>query len=157
MPRPLQLAVIGAADCDEDAFDAAREVGRLLAEAGCTILTGGLSGVMEAASLGASEAGGTVVDILPGADRDAANDWVQTVIATGCGDARNAMLVNSADGVIAIGGSWGTLSELAFALERELPVIGLGSFEEQLPIERASTPLYAVAWMLDRLGAALTD
>jgi uncharacterized protein (TIGR00725 family) len=154
MPRPLQLAVIGAADCDEDSFDAALEVGRLLAEAGCTVLTGGLSGVMEAASRGASDAGGTVVGILPGADASAANDWVQTVIATGCGDARNAMLINSADGVIAIGGSWGTLSELAFALKRELPIIGIGSFEEQLPIERASTPLFAVAWMFDRLGVS---
>jgi len=152
MPRPLQIAVIGAADCDEDAFDAAREVGRLLAEAGCTLLTGGLGGVMEAASRGASEAGGTVVGVLPGASIEAANGWVHTAITTGCGDARNAMLVNSAAGLIAIGGSWGTLSELAFALKRELPVIAIGSFEETLPIERASTPLVAVAWMLDRLG-----
>jgi uncharacterized protein (TIGR00725 family) len=152
MPRPLQLAVIGGADYDEDCFEAALHTGRLIAEAGCTLLTGGLFGVMEAASRGASEAGGTVVGILPGADASAANDWVQTVIATGCGDARNAMLINSADGVIAIGGSWGTLSELAFALKRGLPVIGIGSFEEHLPIEHAASPLYAVAWMLDRLG-----
>lgn len=153
MPRPLQLAVIGAADCDENSFEAAFEVGRLLAEAGCTVLTGGLGGVMEAASRGASEAGGTVVGILPGADKSAANDWVQTVIATGCGDARGAMLINSADGCIAIGVSWGTLSELSSALKRGLPAIGIGSFEEQLPIERAASPLFAVAWILDRLGA----
>ena len=153
MPRPLQVAVVGAADCDEEAYERARDVGRLLAEAGCTLLTGGPGGVMEAASRGASEAGGSVVGVLPGNDAAAANGWVQTAIATGCGEARNAMLVNSADGVVAVAGGWGTLSELAFALKRGVPAVGLGSFEETLPIERASTPLYAVAWLLDRLAA----
>ena len=123
------VAVCGASDARPDQREMAREVGRRLAEAGAIVLCGGLGGVMEAVAEGAAEAGGTVVGILPGADRAAANPHLTLVIATGLGEARNAVLTTAADAVIAIGGGWGTLSEIALARRRDRPVIALASWE----------------------------
>lgn len=123
------VAVCGASDARPDQREMAREVGRRLAEAGAIVLCGGLGGVMEAVAEGAAEVGGTVVGILPGADRAAANPHLTLVIATGLGEARNAVLTTAADAVIAIGGGWGTLSEIALARKRGRPVIALASWE----------------------------
>lgn len=135
--RKRTIAVIGAGECDEETAARAREVGRRLAQADCVLVTGGLGGVMEAASRGAAEAGGLVIGILPGASTQEANRFVDIAIATGMGDARNAVICNTADAFVAIGGQWGTLSEIAFALKREKRVVSLGSFEADLPVERA--------------------
>ncbi len=142
------IAVIGAGECDDAVSERAREVGRLLAEAGCILVTGGRAGVMEAASRGAREAGGLVVGILPSADSSDANPYVDVAIATGMGDARNAVLANTAEAFVAVAGSLGTLSEIAFALKRGKPVVTLGSWELGLPVTRADTPAEAVRRVL---------
>lgn len=111
----------------------------MLAEAGAVVLCGGLGGVMEAAAEGASGAGGTVVGILPGADRAAGNPHLTIGIATGLGEARNAVLTTAADAVIAIGRGWGTLSEVALARRRGRPVVALAGWElEGVPVARSA-------------------
>lgn len=123
------VAVCGASDPGPGQWELAREVGRRLAEARAVVLCGGLGGVMEAVSMGAAEAGGTVVGILPGSDRSAGNQHLSLTIATGLGEARNAVLASAADGVIAIGGGWGTLSEIGLARKKGRPVVGLDTWE----------------------------
>jgi uncharacterized protein (TIGR00725 family) len=125
-------------------------VGRLLAEAGAVVVTGGLGGVMEAASKGAREAGGTVVALLPGLDRADANPFVDVAIPTGMGEMRNALIVRAADAVVAVGGEWGTLSEIAFARKTGKPVVGVGSWQLE-GLETAATAEEAVAAVLHRL------
>jgi uncharacterized protein (TIGR00725 family) len=146
--RPRMLAVIGAGECDAATAELAREVGRRIAEAGCVVVTGGLGGVMEAASQGASDAGGLVVGILPGERASDANPYVSVAIASGMGDARNTILANSADGFVAVGGSYGTLSEIAFALKRAKRVVSLGSWDVDPAVVRAETPEEAVRLLL---------
>lgn len=140
--------MIGAGECDGATRDQAREVGRQLAEAGCIVVTGGLAGVMEAASSGAAEAGGLVLGILPGSDPADANPDVEVSIATGMGDARNAIIANTAEAFVAVGGAYGTLSEIAFALKRGKHVVTLGSWDVDPALERASDPADAVAKVL---------
>jgi uncharacterized protein (TIGR00725 family) len=123
------VAVVGPADAAAPELAIAEELGAGLAAAGFTVLTGGLGGVMEAASRGARSELGRTVGILPGTSRDDANGWVELAIATGMGEARNAVLVRSADAVVAIGGGHGTLSEIAFALKMQRPVIGLYTWD----------------------------
>jgi uncharacterized protein (TIGR00725 family) len=121
-----RVAVVGpGTDADPDLLSAAREVGRLLADAGAVVVTGGLGGVMAAAAAGAAEAGGTSVGILPGDDPGAASAGHTVVVPTGLGEMRNALVVRSADAVIAVGGSWGTLSEVALARRTGRPVVVL--------------------------------
>ena len=144
------IAVIGAAECDEATSDKAREVGRLLAEAGCVIVTGGLGGVMEAASRGAREAGGLVVGILPTDSASHANPHVDVPIVTAMGDARNAIIANTAEAFIAVAGSYGTLSEIAFALKRRKTVVTLGSWDVDKRIRKASSPKEAVEFVLSQ-------
>jgi uncharacterized protein (TIGR00725 family) len=110
-------------------LDAAEEVGRLLAEAGAVVVCGGLGGAMEAACRGAKSAGGTTLGILPGRDRMEANRFVDVAVATGLGEARNALVVRAADALVAVGGGYGTLSEIALALKAGTPVVGLGTWE----------------------------
>ena len=129
----------------------AEEVGRLLAEAGAVVVTGGLGGVMEAASKGAHEAGGTTLGILPGTDRGEANPWVGVAVPTGIGEARNALVVRAADGVIAVGGAWGTLSEIAFARKTGKPVAGLGSWDLD-GVDKFDAPAEAVRAVLHTLA-----
>ena len=125
----IQIAVCGPAEASEQEFEHAREVGSLLAQRGVVVICGGYGGVMAAVSAGAREAGGTVVGVLSRADREDANPDVPIAIPTGMGQARNVVIVNSADAVIAIGGSWGTLSEIALALRRgAAPVVCLGGW-----------------------------
>jgi uncharacterized protein (TIGR00725 family) len=146
------VAVIGAGECDAAAASLAEEVGERLARSGCVLVTGGLGGVMEAASRGAGRAGGLVVGILPGAAASDANRWVDVPIATGMGDARNAVLVNTAEALIAVGGSYGTLSEIAFALRRGRPIASLGSWQVDPQVVRVATAAQAVESVLSRLG-----
>jgi len=141
--RPF-IAVVGAGECDPARAALAEEVGGLLARAGAVVVCGGLGGVMEAACRGAKAAGGTTVGLLPGLDRRDANPWVDVPIATGLGEARNVLVVRAADALIAVGGEFGTLSEIAFALKTGKKVIGLGTWD--LPrITRVSTAAEAVS------------
>lgn len=160
MTRRPQIAVSGrGADPGNVALAAAEQVGRLLAEAGVTVVCGGRGGVMEAAARGAAGAGGEVIGILPGEDPADANEHCTHVVATGTGHARNLAVVASADAVIAIAGEWGTLSEIAFARRLGRPVVTLGSWElkgagamEQAPgVEPADDPAAAVAAALKHL------
>ena len=127
--RPV-IAVVGPAQPDSEAIlAAARDVGAGLAAAGCTLVTGGLGGVMAAASQGAHDAGGFVVGILPGENADTANDYVDLAIPTGLGEGRNLLVVRMAQVVVAVGGSWGTLAEIALARRRAMPVVSLLGWE----------------------------
>jgi uncharacterized protein (TIGR00725 family) len=123
------VAVVGPGQAGPEEIAQAEEVGRLLAEHGATLVCGGLGGVMAAACRGASQAGGITVGLLPGHDRAEANQWVSVVIPSGLGELRNGLVVRAADAVIAVGGGYGTLSEVALALKAQKPVIGLGSWE----------------------------
>src|SRR5439155_20878369 len=122
-------AVIGPGDASAAELAAAEEVGARLVDLGATIVTGGLGGVMEAASRGAKSRRGLTVGLLPGLDRSEANGWVDVAIATGLGELRNGLIVRASDALEAVGGGAGTLSEIGFGLKLGRPVIGLGSFE----------------------------
>lgn len=128
-PSPAAVvAVVGADVATPDEQAAARTIGRGLAAAGATVVCGGLGGVMAAACAGAREVGGTTVGILPGTDRLGANPDVMIAIPTGLGEARNVLVVRAADAVVAVGGEYGTLSEIALALKAGVPVVGLGTW-----------------------------
>jgi uncharacterized protein (TIGR00725 family) len=122
------VAVIGGGQCSKEEAKLAEEVGRELARRGVTLICGGLGGVMEAACRGASSEGGTTIGILPGDNRQSANPYVQIPIVTGMGYARNVAVVKSAQAIIAIAGSYGTLSEIGHALQNGIPVIGLSTW-----------------------------
>jgi len=127
--RKKIIAVIGGRDCTDEQYRIAREVGRLIAENNAILVCGGRSGIMEAACRGAAEAGGITVGILPGDDINDANEWVTVPIATGIGLARNAVIVQSASAAIAIAGSYGTLSEIAYCKQFHVPVVGIQSWD----------------------------
>ena len=122
------IAVIGGNQPSPQEAKLAEAVGRELARQGATLVCGGLGGVMEAACKGAQSEGGVTIGILPGESRQAANPYVQIPIVTGIGHARNLAVVKSAQAVIAIGGSYGTLSEIGHALRSGIPVIGLNTW-----------------------------
>jgi uncharacterized protein (TIGR00725 family) len=144
-----QVSVIGSGAEWETA---AEEVGRLLAERGCTVVTGGLGEVMEAAHRGAKAAGGTTIAILPGESREAANPWADHVVVTGLGHARNLAVAASGDAVIAVGGRWGTLAELSFAKILGRPVVALAGAPAVGGVEVASSPAEAVEKALAALS-----
>ena len=149
MMRPLYVAVCGAGNASPEEEGWAEDIGRRLAEAGAVVVTGGLGGVMAAAAKGAASASGTAIGILPGLDRDDANTFNSIVIPTGMGEARNTLIVRAADVLIAIGGEFGTLSEIAFALRTEVPVVALASWDLDrtgldIPVTRADSPEHAV-------------
>jgi uncharacterized protein (TIGR00725 family) len=141
-----QVAVVGPAEAEERERQLARGVGRLLAQGGAVVVTGGLGGVMEAACEGVSLAGGTAVGLLPGPDRAAANRYVTIPLATGLGEGRNLLVVQTADVVVAIGRSPGTLSEIALAARQGKPVVLLASYPGDLVpgCATAGTPKEAV-------------
>jgi uncharacterized protein (TIGR00725 family) len=122
------IAVIGNSSCSPEEARLAESVGELLAQQGATIVCGGLGGVMQAACRGAKSKGGLTIGILPGQDPGAANPWVDIPVVTGLGEARNVAVVKSAQAVIAIGGRYGTLTEIAYALQSNVPVIGLNTW-----------------------------
>ncbi|MFB6094502.1 MAG: TIGR00725 family protein [Halanaeroarchaeum sp.] len=125
----MRVSVIGGSSVDPETADLARDLGRELGERGHAMVCGGLSGVMRAAAEGVASAGGTTIGILPGTDRAAANEFVDVAIATGLGDARNALVALNGDAVIAVDGGPGTLSEIGLALARGRPVVGLETFD----------------------------
>ncbi|MDO8672191.1 MAG: TIGR00725 family protein, partial [Dehalococcoidia bacterium] len=127
----LFIGVIGDGDCSPAVAEVAAEVGRLLAGRGAAVVCGGLGGVMEAACRGAKSAGGLTIGILPSDNRRHANRYVDIPIVTGLGEARNVLVVKSAQAVIAIGGMYGTLSEVAIALKNGIPVVGLNTWRLQ--------------------------
>lgn len=153
MSSPRYIAVVGPGEGAGAAqVAAAHEVGRLLAVAGATVLTGGLGGVMAAATEGATAAGGITVALLPGDDRSVSSATV--AIPTGFGELRNALLVRAADAVIAVGGSWGTLSEIALAQRTGVPVVCLGGWEVRDPAG-APTDLLGADSAAEAVAAAL--
>ena len=142
------VAVVGAGRADDAEARAAEAVGRALAEAGAVVVCGGLGGVMEAACRGAKAGGGTTVGILPGASRADANPHVDVALATGLGEARNALVVRAVDVLVAVGGEYGTLSEIALALKAGKPVVGVGTWEIE-GVRAAADPAEAVRLALE--------
>ena len=150
MNKKKFIAVIGGSDASPEVNELAEEVGRELARRGVVLICGGMGGVMEASCKGASAEGGMPIGILPGDSRQACNPYVQIPIVTGIGYARNVAVVKSAQAVIAIDGSYGTLSEIAYALQGGIPVIGLNTWsftkdgQTENPIIQADNPKDAV-------------
>ena len=145
MAQALYIAVIGGSDVGPETAALAREVGREVAKIGAVLLCGGLGGVMAAAAQGAQEAGGVSLGILPQADRRQANPFLTYSIATNLGHARNVLIAHSADALIAVGGSYGTISEAAIALKLGKPVIALNIIWDLAGVKRATSPAEAVA------------
>ena len=141
----VQVSVVGSGTEHEER---AEKVGRLLAESGATVVTGGLGEVMAAAARGAKSAGGTTIGILPGETRADGNQWLDHVVVTGIGHARNLAVVASGDAVIVVGGRYGTLAEIGFALMLGRPVVVLEPGREVEGAERAETPEEAVEFAL---------
>lgn len=127
--RPVYVAVVGASAATPQNLEQAEAAGRRLAELGAIVVTGGRGGVMEAACRGAKGAGGTTVGILPGLDRSEANDFVDVSLPTGLGEMRDGLVARAGDALVAVGGAWGTLAEIAFARAAGTPVFGVGSWE----------------------------
>ncbi len=155
--QPKYISVIGGGRCDAADYALAEEVGRLVAEAGATLVCGGLAGVMEAAARGAKEAGGTTIGILPGHDRTPANPYLDHVLTTGIGHARNLAVVSSGDAVIAVGGGYGTLAEIGLAAKIGRPVVVLSGWRVQNDegadgVWYATSPSEAIALLRDALG-----
>jgi uncharacterized protein (TIGR00725 family) len=156
--KPRYISVIGGGRCVAAVLELAERVGRLVAQEGATLVCGGLGGVMEAAARGAKAAGGATIGILPGHDRSAANPYLDHVITTGVGHARNLAVVSSGDAVIAVGGGYGTLSEIGLAAKLGRPVVVLAGWrleggEASDMITYASTAEEAVRLALQALVA----
>ena len=146
-----QIGVIGAGSCSPEIYELAREVGREIGRRGHVLVCGGLGGVMEAACRGAKEVGGLTVGILPSSSTREANPWVDVAIATGMGEARNVIIVHTCEGLIAVSGGWGTLSEIAIALKVGKPVVSLRSFTPSSSLIEAKDPREAVEVLLEIL------
>ena len=146
------VAVVGSGDAAGELYEQAREVGRLVAERGGTVVCGGLSGVMEAAARGATEAGGAAIGLLPDEDRRRANEYLTHSIATGTGHARNLAVVCSGDVIVAIGGEYGTLSEIGLARKVGRLVVALKSWDLPGHVTVASSPEETVEAAFDVLG-----
>jgi len=157
VPRRVPcIAVVGTgADASAGELAEAEEAGAAIAAAGATLVCGGLGGVMEAACRGARSRGGLTLGLLPGTDREAANGWVIVAVPTGLGEARNALVVRAADAVVAIGGGWGTLSEIALALRTGVPVVGVGTWEATIGGAEPEPGVVRVAGAREAVAAAL--
>jgi uncharacterized protein (TIGR00725 family) len=154
------ISVIGASQASASETRLAEAVGSEIAKAGAVLICGGMGGVMEAACRGAKAENGMTIGILPGDNRNSANEFVDIPVATGIGHARNVAVVKSGQAVIAIGGSYGTLSEIGYALNAGLPVIGLETWtisrkgKDKCPILSVGTPAEAVKLAIDLIGEA---
>jgi uncharacterized protein (TIGR00725 family) len=148
----LYVAVVGSGVATGDLYEKAREVGRLVAGRGATVVCGGLSGVMEAAARGTKEAGGVAIGILPGEDRRRQNNYLTYSVATGIGQARNLAVVCSGDVVIAVGGEYGTLSEIGLARKVGRPVVVLEGWDLGEHVTVAPSPLAAVEAAFELIG-----
>ncbi|MGI8921587.1 MAG: TIGR00725 family protein [Solirubrobacteraceae bacterium] len=147
------IGVIGASQASERELALAERVGELIAARGAVVICGGEGGVMDAVSRGATRSGGMVVGLLPGEDRSRANPWLTVALPTGLGELRNALIVRACNALIAVGGSWGTLSEIALALRVGRPVFGLGTWELERP--GAAGAVVAVSDPAEAVEAAL--
>jgi len=150
--RKPMIAVIGASKCSKKLRDMAALVGKYVAEHDGVIVCGGMGGIMEGAARGAKEAGGTTVGILPSDNKDDANEYIDYVVATGFGEARNIIVVRSADAVVAFPGKYGTLSEMAFALKAGKPVISISAWKLGDEIRQAEDPEEAAKLAMDLAG-----
>jgi uncharacterized protein (TIGR00725 family) len=151
MAQARYIAVIGGSEIGAEMAELARQVGREVARRGAVLLCGGLGGVMAAAAQGAQEAGGVSLGILPDGDRRRANPYLTYTIATNLGHARNMLIAHSADAVIAVDGSYGTVSEAAIALKLGKPVIALQVSWDLPGLQRADSPEAAVSLALEGL------
>jgi len=157
-PRRRLVAVCGESDPQTSLADLAFELGRGIAERNAVLVCGGLTGVMEHAARGARAAGGLTIGLLPGEDPDDANEYIDFAIATGLGHARNAILARTADGIVAVGGGLGTLSEIALALRNRRPTIGIKTWrfdrqdrtEPELPVAKNATE--ALNWLFAQMA-----
>ena len=152
MSGPRYVAIVGSGTASGDLYEQAREVGKLVAERGATVVCGGLSGVMEAAARGATEAGGTAIGILPDEDRRRQNEYLAYSVATGVGQARNLAVACSGDVVIAVGGEYGTLSEIGLARKVGRPVVVLDGWGLGEHVTAAGSPEDAVGAAFGLLG-----
>lgn len=150
--RRISVAVIGASAADKGTADIAYDTGFRIAKEGWTLICGGLGGVMEHVSKGAFDAGGQTVGILPGYAHDDANEYIKLPIPTGLGHARNAVIASSANGIIAIGGEYGTLSEIALGLKMGKPVVGLSINFDIKGVLHARTPEEAISILKGHLA-----
>lgn len=138
------IGVIGPAQASDEQYRTAEDTGREIARRNGVLLCGGLGGVMEAACRGAKSEGGLTIGIIPGSSKSHANPYVDVAIVTGMSHARNIIVAHSSDAIIAIGGRYGTLSEIAFALILQIPVIGINTWEVSPEIKKITTPKEAV-------------
>ncbi|MDY6857310.1 MAG: TIGR00725 family protein [Thermodesulfobacteriota bacterium] len=141
----MQIGVIGAGQCSSSVEKTAEEVGREIAKHKAVLICGGLGGVMEAAARGAQLEGGLTIGILPGTSKESANPYIDVSIITDIGHARNVLVVRSSDAIIALGGSYGTLSEIAIGIKLKIPIIGLNTWEISKEIIQAKTAKEAVS------------
>ncbi len=159
MTPQTYISIIGPSDAPQDVLRVAEEAGACVARAGAVLVTGGGGGAMEAACRGAKQAGGLTLGILPGASRYEGNRYLDMSIPTGMGEMRNALVVRSSDAVLAVGGGFGTLSEIALALKLDKPIAGVGTWSASVgdvtaPIPSAASPAQAVRILLQTLGDA---
>ncbi len=145
------VGVIGSGDDDPELAELAERVGTLLAERGLVLVNGGLGGVMAASARGCRRAGGLTVGLLPGTDPSEANPEIDIPVPTGMGEMRNLLVVRASSGLIAVGGGYGTLSEIALALKAGKPVVGLKTWNVSDDILHASGPDEAVGMLVDRI------
>ena len=150
----MQIGVIGPGVCPPDVEALAEEVGREVARRGAVLVCGGLGGVMRGAARGARSENGLTVGVLPGVNAADANDWIDIVIPTGMGEARNALIVRASDALVAIHGGYGTLSEIALALKTGVPVVGLETWRISDDLVNAADPEEAVATAIRLAGMA---
>lgn len=153
--RPIRVAVAGASEASPREVELAEALGAALARRGAVVICGGLGGVMEAVCLGARREGGRTVGFLPGTSPESANRWVELPVATGMGEGRNVLVARSGEALIAVGGGWGTLSEIALARKLLLPVAVLGPWEHPgLGLEQFEDPEVTADWAVRVAGQA---
>jgi len=145
------IAVIGGSETTSKNLETAERVGSLIAQRGAILITGGLGGVMNAASKGAKTANGLVIGIIPTTDKESANPYVDIPIVTGMGEARNLIIARTCDCAIAIDGKYGTLTEIAYCLMFGIPVIGINTWEIQAPIMRVKNAEEAVSLAFEKI------
>lgn len=150
MKKKVIIGVIGSSSCSSSVSEIAYIVGREIARKNAILICGGLGGVMEAACKGAKEGDGTTIGVLPRA-KESANPYVDIPIVTGMGEARNVIIARSSDAVIAIAGKYGTLSEIAFSLRFDIPVVGIATWNIDIPILKAKNPKQAVDMALSAI------
>lgn len=148
----MMIGVIGAGDAGDKDCLVAEKVGAEIATNGYTLLCGGMGGIMEAACRGAKSMGGTTIGILPGSSKRECNDYVDYPIVTAMGHGRNIIVAGSCDAIIAIGGSFGTLSEIAFALRLKIPIIGINTWDVSPDIKKTQSPEMAVSMAIELIA-----